>query len=370
MKGDTLETIDCADCRDMVDKYGWPWYLLHRVDLHNELRRLAGGESSQRLARDEDYRCLAGDEDHRHLTGDEYYRETGPTRINLAAKVVEVDCELGVLRMADGSVVHKDLIVAADGVHSSLSSTVIGTNSVATPTGSSMFRFLVPTEKLVQSAETRSLVQGVPPGVNLATGLDRRIVWYPCRGGELQNFGLIHPDTRIDKLETDWTANASLTELVEECRGFHPSLRAAMGMAEDIKLWKLLYRPPTSSWTRGKVVLIGDAAHPMLPNQGQGGAQAIEDGAALGLLLSNLPDAREVPRRLKLFQEIRKTRAAAMQIFSNAGQDEAEKIQKEARAYVKGPIPSKSQLRFFLPTRDEKIRHKHGGAGGQGSGGG
>ncbi|KAJ9647095.1 hypothetical protein H2201_007562 [Coniosporium apollinis] len=112
-----------------------------------------------------------------------------------------------------------------------------------------------------------------------------------------------------------------------------------MGMAEDIKLWKLLYRPPTSSWTRGKVVLIGDAAHPMLPNQGQGGAQAIEDGAALGLLLSNLPDAREVPRRLKLFQEIRKTRAAAMQIFSNAGQDEAEKIQKEARAYVKGPIP-------------------------------
>lgn len=326
MKGDTLETIDCADCRDMVDKYGWPWHLLHRVDLHTELRRLVG---------EADYKRLASDEDH---------RETEPTRINLAAKVIEVNCELGTLKMANGSVVYKDLIVAADGVHSSLSSTVIGTDSVATPTGSSMFRFLVPTEKLVQRAETRSLVQGAPRGVNLATGPDRRIVWYPCRNGELQNFGLIHPDTRTDKRETDWRSNASLTELIEECKGFHSSLRAAIGMAEDIKLWKLLYRPPISSWTRGKVILIGDAAHPMLPNQGQGGAQAIEDGAALGLLLSNLPDVGEVPRRLKLFQEIRNPRVAAMQIFSNAGQDEAEKIQREARAYVKGPIPSKSQL--------------------------
>ena len=126
--------------------------------------------------------------------------------------------------------------------------------------------------------------------------------------------------------------------------------------ADEIKLWKLLYRPPISVWTKDRAVLIGDASHPMLPrklfheryvmrancrkDQGQGGAQAIEDGAALGALLSKLGSVEEVPTRLHLFQELRKNRAAAIQIFSNAGQDEAEKIQAEAQKYVDGPVPS------------------------------
>ena len=77
-------------------------------------------------------------------------------------------------------------------------------------------------------------------------------------------------------------------------------------------------------------------------DQGQGGAQAIEDGAALGALLSKLRSVDDVPSRLHLFQELRKNRAAAMQIFSNAGQDQAEKIQAEAQKYVDGPVPSRS----------------------------
>ena len=79
-------------------------------------------------------------------------------------------------------------------------------------------------------------------------------------------------------------------------------------------------------------------------DQGQGGAQAIEDGAALGALLSKLSSVEEVPARLHLFQEMRKNRAAAMQIFSNVGQDQAEKIQAKAQKYVEGPVPSKSSL--------------------------
>ena len=73
----------------MKAKYGAEWYTYHRVDLHNELKRLAldtGGDAP-------------------------------PTRVRLSAEVVDVDCETGTLKLADGSVHQKDLIVGADGVH-------------------------------------------------------------------------------------------------------------------------------------------------------------------------------------------------------------------------------------------------------------
>lgn len=77
-------------------------------------------------------------------------------------------------------------------------------------------------------------------------------------------------------------------------------------------------------------------------DQGQGGNQAIEDAGALAMLLSELQSLEDVPRRLELVQNIRRDRAGAMQIFSNAAQDEAHRVEKDAMAYVHGPIPSKS----------------------------
>jgi 2-polyprenyl-6-methoxyphenol hydroxylase-like FAD-dependent oxidoreductase len=83
-------------------------------------------------------------------------------------------------------------------------------------------------------------------------------------------------------------------------------------------------------------------------DQGQGGGQAIEDGGALGALLSHIKSLDEIPKRLRLFEEIRRNRASAMQMFSNAGQDEAAKIKEAARAYVKGPMPGNPSLHLFL----------------------
>lgn len=114
--------------------------------------------------------------------------------------------------------------------------------------------------------------------------------------------------------------------------------------AEDLKLWRLCQREkPIPTLTKGKVVLIGDAAHPMLPHQGQGGGMAIEDGAALGVLFSNLRSKDEIPERLALFENLRLDRVSAMQVFSSVGQDEAAKITHLAQPYVKGSLPSKSK---------------------------
>ena len=73
----------------MVPKYGAPWYLYHRIDLHTELKRLAAEPTDS----------------------------SRPAKINLSSEVVDVDCEKGTLTLANGSVHQKDLIVAADGVH-------------------------------------------------------------------------------------------------------------------------------------------------------------------------------------------------------------------------------------------------------------
>lgn len=82
----------------------------------------------------------------------------------------------------------------------------------------------------------------------------------------------------------------------------------------------------------------------MLPFQGQGGAQAIEDGAALGIVFSGFAgtDAASITERLKKFDEIRRPRASVIQMFSNAGQDEAEKVRASVMPYWKseGEIPS------------------------------
>lgn len=85
---------------------------------------------------------------------------------------------------------------------------------------------------------------------------------------------------------------------------------------ETIKLWKLYDRKALSTWINGSAVLLGDAAHPFLPHQGQGGAQAIEDGAALGALfpLGIAPD--EVPARTELYMKARYDRATLVQNFS------------------------------------------------------
>ena len=78
-------------------------------------------------------------------------------------------------------------------------------------------------------------------------------------------------------------------------------------------------------------------------DQGQGGGQAIEDAGALSVLFSNLSSKDLIRDRLHIYQDVRKNRAASIQVLSNAGQDEAAKIEAEARKYMEGrPVPGKS----------------------------
>ncbi|MCJ1472621.1 hypothetical protein MMC13_001270 [Lambiella insularis] len=311
---DTLKETYRGDLTNFEKDYGVPWKFLHRVDFHNELKRLAlnplDGWSSAQL--------------------------------HVNSPVVDVDCEEGLLTFADGSTVRKDLIIGADGVHSIVANRILGSDVASTSTGECVFRFVIPTEKLRQNPITRPMYEEEPVTIHIAVAPDRRFVWYPCRGGELQNFVGMHPAKAGREEVEDWQAAGSIDDLLDVFHGFNPAIVETCRNAEDLKLWKLKLRPPVRTWTRGKAIIIGDAVHPMLPHQGQGGNQSIEDAGALGILLSDLTSIDQLTGRLDLIQNTRRDRASVMQILSNAGQDQSHKVEKDAQPYIQGPVPSKS----------------------------
>ena len=154
--GTTLDAISAVDFQDALERYGAQPVTIHRVDLHNELLRLAlDGESGASL--------------------------------RLGARVKRAKAEEGIIELDDGSVHQADLIVAADGLHSVLRSIVLKRESLPSPTGLSAFRFLLPTERLKADPALRELLNWKVQGSTIIadttdTVNERHLVWYDCQG--------------------------------------------------------------------------------------------------------------------------------------------------------------------------------------------
>ena len=139
--------------------------------------------------------------------------------------------------------------------------------SVPITTGQNCFRFLVPTEMARANPITHKFVTEVSiETMEAFAAPDHRMVIYPCRNGELLNFVAIHPAKESSEAgESSWLTNGSVLELQRVYKEFGPTMREFCKMAEDVKLWELSTRAPISTFFEGKVVLVGDAAHPTLP---------------------------------------------------------------------------------------------------------
>ena len=270
----TGEFLELNDRMKAAERFGAPYYTFHRADL---LDALASGldHSAVHLG----HRLTAIEERGDHVT----------------------------LTFENGAQVAAEMVIAADGVRSVIRRTLYGADN-PTYTGQMVWRVLlnggdVPKEVL----EPTGHIQWVGPGCHLLA--------YYIRGTKQVNI-VTQEDT--DKwVEEGWSTRGDPDEMRLSFPNPEPNLKTLLSLVTECSKWGLFTRPLTQNWGRGRIQLIGDAAHAMLPNAGQGACQAFEDAYILARWLEASRDPVEA---FANFRRVRIPRVQGIQrlSFSNA----------------------------------------------------
>lgn len=255
------------------------------------------------------------------------------------------------ITLQNGTVVQGDIIIGSDGVHS-ITRSKIGPEVKPFGSGKSAFRFLISRQVALDDPVTSKFVQKSGELI-IWYDQDRRVVMYPTSDNKILNFVCIHPETLSETGKDTWNSQGNIERLLDIYHGFDPALLDLLKKVNvsDIKVWKLLDMDVLPTWVRGRLALLGDAAHPFLPHQGQGGGVAIEDAASLAVVLERSTPKEEITARLELYEKIRINRANRIQELSRiAGKDLNENIKFDSK-------PSDSQV--FLDAESCSARqHK------------
>jgi len=201
---------------------------------------------------------------------------------------------------ANGAVVETDIVVAADGIHSELRPHVYPPSSPVF-SGSVAYRGLVP----------HALVPQWPTDCWLMwLGKGKHFLVFPVRAGQLINYvGFVPAD---EEMRESWSAQGDPAALRREFAGWDPRIGGLLAQVQSTFKWALYDREPLPTWTRERLTLLGDAAHPMLPHLGQGANQSIEDGMALATILADA-ERDSAPAALLAYEGIRRERVALVQ---------------------------------------------------------
>ncbi len=210
-----------------------------------------------------------------------------------------------VVRFENGAEISADLLIGADGIRSAVREQLFGADAPRF-TGCIAYRGLVPFERVA------------PLGVEVVAGNwmgpHRHFVHYVVGGGRFLNFvAVIERDAWTKE---SWTERGAIADCLGAYEGWHPQVRSIIAAAPETFIWGLFDRLPLRRWSEGRVSLLGDACHPMLPFMAQGAAMAIEDGAALASCLK--AGADDVPEALRRYEAIRLPRASRLQELSRA----------------------------------------------------
>jgi salicylate hydroxylase len=209
-----------------------------------------------------------------------------------------------VAEFENGARIEADALIAADGVRSTVRQTMLQT----TPprfTGQVAWRGLVPLSKIGRDRVTPDSAVSIGPG--------RIFNRYLIRNTRLVNYVALVQKTGWE--EESWTIRSTVAELAAEFEGWHENIRAIIDATDPDQCfkWALFDRDPLPRWHEGRVALLGDAAHPMLPFLGQGAAMAIEDGVVFARCLAKYND---VPAALAAYEAARKPRATDVMLKS------------------------------------------------------
>jgi salicylate hydroxylase len=254
--------------------FGAPYYGVHRVALLQALAdRLA--DEGVNLGR----RCVGIDE-----------RDSGAE-----------------LQFADGSTATADLVVGADGVHSVTRRYVVGAVR-GRFSGTVGYRGLVPVEAMPSLPD--------PTPLQFWAGPRRHLLHYAIDGGRTVNFLAV---VRTPEWTADtWMEECEVSDAVDAYAGWHPAVTEMVGATDVGARWALFDLAPLERWHTDRVVLMGDAAHAMVPHQGQGANQTIEDAIALADCLAADHDLASA---LRHYEESRRKRTARVQRWSRRTAD-------------------------------------------------
>lgn len=251
-----------------TDSSGWNgMYGMHRADLLNVLAASIPRESIRA-----GYRCI------------EFEQSAVAAR----------------LKFANGETFEADVVIAADGIHSALQKYVVEP-TLPEYSGVRSYRGLIASDKLPGWREAAHQVW---------MGDGKHFIVFPVRAGRLLNYVGFVPSS--DAKAESWSAIGDRDELASSFIGWDAPVVRLLAAVESCLWWGLYDRKPLQSWTNGRLALLGDAAHAMLPHLGQGGNQAIEDGIALAVLLEGR-DPAEVPATLPQYETMRRVRTDVIQ---------------------------------------------------------
>ncbi len=280
VSGQTLGTLRLG--QRSQEKYGAPYVTVHRADLHQTLLQkvLSAGVAELRLQSEVD----SLQEDHKGITANVKDLLTGRVEaLNVQA------------------------VVGADGLWSDIRNFVLPQTSPRT-TGLVAYRALLPMQTLPEFLRQQDVMVWV--------GSRMHAVLYPVRGGEFLNMVVIAPGQLPESLQ-DWDHDANQEELFEALGVLHPHLKDVLEAVPAWRRWPICDRPPmvsASQMAKGRIALLGDAAHPMRPFLAQGAGMAIEDAAALAACWAqvDLP----INERWHLYAQMRWARNAKVQARS------------------------------------------------------
>lgn len=246
----TGEFLEFTDRREAAKRFGAPYYSFHRADLLD---------------------CLASGLDR--------------SRIHLGHRLtaLEEKADRSVLTFANGARVEAEFVIGADGVRSVVRHALYGADN-PTYTGQMVWRALLKAEDVPKEAlEPHGHTQWVGPG--------RHFIAYYIRQGRVVNV-VTQQDTDA-WVEEGWSIKGDTEEMRASFPNAEPRLAKLMSVINECSKWGLFTRPITRNWGRGRVQLIGDAAHAMVPSAGQGACQAFEDSYILGRWLEACRDPVE-----------------------------------------------------------------------------
>ena len=206
------------------------------------------------------------------------------------------------LTFSNSEAVDTDIVIGADGIHSTLQRE-LGLKTYPSSEGIMAYRGLIPTGQL-------SWAKNIDGAMSMWIGKGRSFLCYPVSGGRLMNMVAFVP-TNLNA-EESWMAPGDLNALGAEYAGWDDPVVETIGALDQTFRWGIYDRAPLPYWSTGRMTLLGDAAHPMVPHLGQGAAQAIEDGFTLAVLLQGAT-RKDVPRQLKAYEKLRIERTSRIQ---------------------------------------------------------